>query len=75
MNTFWNIILPYISSLAGTDTFCIHTPKTWYSEHDSFTKLSLDKEKNIKKGAGVHSLNQGSLNQGLLNRVSGVLKF
>ena len=43
-----------------------------------FTKLSLftnssllDKEENMKKGAGVYSLNI-SLNRGLLNRVLGV---
>ena len=38
-----------------------NTPKTRFSEHHVrsllFTKFSLDKEENMKKGNGVYSLN------------------
>ena len=34
-----------------------------FTELSLFTKSSLDKEKNMKKGAGVYSLNRGSLDR------------
>ena len=43
-------------------------PTFLYPKSSLFAKSSLDKEKNMEKGAGIYSLNGGSLNP-----VSGVL--
>ena len=63
--------------------FLKSTPKTRFRECGSIyrvyspvTTSSLDKEENMKKGAGVYSLNinrASSLNRGSLNPVLGVL--